>query len=236
MKLIAWNCQGAFRKKAKYIADYKPDIAIISECEHPDRLHFENDTEPPTSYLWFGDNQVKGIGIFSYSGANFELYEGYDPSIRYCIPIRVFGRWNFNLIAIWAMNHADRRLSYIGQIYSAVEKYADFIKPDETVLLGDWNSNKQWDDFARHGNHSQVVAKLAAKGITSVYHAYFQEPFGEETIDTFYLYRKRGKGYHMDYCFVPETWLERLKVCSVGSFDDWSSFSDHSPIFAEFRE
>ena len=32
MKIIGWNCNGAFRKKSKQILSMKPDILIVSEC------------------------------------------------------------------------------------------------------------------------------------------------------------------------------------------------------------
>lgn len=31
MKLILWNCQGAFRKKAEIILTFNPDILVIQE-------------------------------------------------------------------------------------------------------------------------------------------------------------------------------------------------------------
>jgi exodeoxyribonuclease III len=235
MKIVAWNCQGAFRKKADRIAGYRPDLAVISECEHPDKLDFAHDIEAPSTAVWFGDNKAKGIGVFSYTGAKFKLHKNYSPSIRYCIPIRVTGALTFNLLAIWAMpNQQNGKLGYIGQVYQAVEKYRRFIGQRDTVLIGDWNSNKLWDRTHRIGNHSQVVAKLADRNIVSVYHQYFGEDQGKEKINTLYMQRKRKKGFHVDYCFVPRTWMNRLVAFSIGSFDDWSALSDHSPIFAEF--
>ncbi len=46
----------AYQKKAESILAYHPDLAIIQECEY---------FEDTTKNLWFGDNQRKGIGIFS---------------------------------------------------------------------------------------------------------------------------------------------------------------------------
>ncbi len=233
MKIVTWNCQGAFRKKAVPIALYMPDVAVIQESEHPEKLHFTNGISRPTAHLWFGDDPSKGIGIFSYTDAEFEVYGGYDPSIRHCIPIRVNGRFSLNLIAVWAMNHEDRRLSYIGQVQRAIEAYREFIKQRDTFLVGDFNSNKRWDT-PRVGNHSKVVANLVDAQIVSVYHAHFKEQQGEETQSTLYMQRKRDKGYHVDYCFAPKAWVRRLKSFSVGSYTEWSELSDHSPLFAEF--
>lgn len=37
MKIVTWNCQGAFRRKAAPIAQFRPDLAVIQECEAPVR-------------------------------------------------------------------------------------------------------------------------------------------------------------------------------------------------------
>lgn len=236
MRIVTWNCQGAFRRKAKLIANYKPDIAVIQECEAPEKLRFAEDVPLPYTHLWFGDNHGKGLGIFSYTDLEFEPFSIYDDTIRYCVPIKVKGRFNVNLIAVWAMGHPDTRLSYIGQVYLAVEKYRQFIRQTKTMLVGDFNSNKQWDSTTKvgGGNHSKVVEMLANEQIVSVYHEYFGEQQGAENQNTLYMYRKRDKGYHIDYCFVPKSWMRRVKSVSVGTYEQWSALSDHSPMFVEF--
>jgi len=75
MKIITWNCNMAFRKKAGLILTHKPDIVIIPECEHPDKLKFTTGTPEPTDTLWFGTNLNKGLGIFSYSKFPAQDYE-----------------------------------------------------------------------------------------------------------------------------------------------------------------
>ena len=64
MKIITWNCNMAFRKKAEFILAYKPDILVVPECEHPDKLKFDQALPAPTNILWFGSNKNKGLGIF----------------------------------------------------------------------------------------------------------------------------------------------------------------------------
>jgi len=236
MKLITWNCQGAYRKKAAAIAHARPDIAIIQECEAPEKLLFWKNTPLPTHQLWVGDGKNKGVGIFSYTGLNLQLYAHHLTSIKHCIPVRVSGRFNFNLIAIWAMGHQDRKLSYIAQVFLALENYRDFIREQDTVLVGDFNSNKQWDSTPRVGNHSKVVETLAAENIFSIYHEYFKEQQGEESQNTFFMYRKRDRGFHLDYCFAPRSWVDRVKSVSVGSYEEWGKLSDHTPLSVEFSE
>jgi len=42
----------AFRKKAGFILAHQPDILIVPECEHPDKLIFSASTREPSDLLW----------------------------------------------------------------------------------------------------------------------------------------------------------------------------------------
>src|SRR5450756_20453 len=109
MRIITWNCNMAFRKKADVILKYKPDILIVPECENPDKLLFSVDMPKPTDTLWFGKNQNKGLAIFSYSSFHFEVLDNYNQKLQMIIPISVTGgQFNFNLFAIWANNPTDK--------------------------------------------------------------------------------------------------------------------------------
>ena len=86
----------AFRKKAGHILAYKPDILVVPECEHPDKLKFKDDIPKPTDILWFGENKNKGLGIFSYSNYRFKLIKTHNPAFKMIVPIKVTGN-NFKL-------------------------------------------------------------------------------------------------------------------------------------------
>jgi len=73
MRVITWNCNMAFRKKADVILAFRPDILIVPECEKLEKLLFSPGAEKPMDALWFGTNPNKGIGIFSYSNFRFEV-------------------------------------------------------------------------------------------------------------------------------------------------------------------
>ena len=91
MKLITWNCQGAFRKKAAQILLHRPDILVVPECEHPDKLVFNSDTPKPNDLLWAGDNVHKGLGVFSYGDYKFQLHEQHNEALKIILPIAVTG-------------------------------------------------------------------------------------------------------------------------------------------------
>src|SRR3989339_733749 len=127
MRLITWNCQGAFRKKADHILKLQPDILVVQECEHPDKLNFGKSIHKPQDFYWYGDNQNKGLGIFSYSDYKFELLADFNPDFRYVLPFRVTdNNQTFTLFAIWAMaNKENYEARYIGQVWLAINHYQD---------------------------------------------------------------------------------------------------------------
>src|ERR1700733_5893201 len=117
MKIITWNCNMAYRKKASFILEHKPDIVIVPECEHPDKLLFPTGTKKPKDILWFGKNHHKGLGIFSYSKYRFTIIENHNHDLQMIIPISVTGgKFDFNLFAIWANNPTDPDGQYVEQV------------------------------------------------------------------------------------------------------------------------
>ncbi|HEY2727282.1 MAG TPA: hypothetical protein VGI61_08925, partial [Parafilimonas sp.] len=80
MKIITWNCNMAFRKKAGLILQYKPDILVIPECEHIDKIKFENDAYKLKNALWFGQNQNKGLAVFSFNNLQIKTLDVYNDS------------------------------------------------------------------------------------------------------------------------------------------------------------
>ena len=56
MKIVTWNCNGAFRKKFREIEKIRADIYIIQECENPEFVIGEF-KEWATNYRWVGTNK-----------------------------------------------------------------------------------------------------------------------------------------------------------------------------------
>ncbi len=235
MKLISWNCQGAFRKKVDTILLQQPDLLIVQECEHPDLLIFNSSTPKPKDFLWFGDNKHKGLGVFSYGDYKLELLDDHNPEIKIISPISVLGeRINFTLFAIWAHNPNDPDGQYVEQVWKAIHQYDHLLNNERIILTGDFNSNTIWDRKNRMANHSAVVDKLALKNIYSAYHRYFNQVQGKEDHPTFFLQRNKNKPYHLDYCFASKDLYDKVTNIQIGSFENWIQHSDHTPIIISF--
>ena len=143
----------AFRKKAAFILTHKPDIIIVPECEHPDKLIFTPQMQIPTDTLWFGSNHHKGLGIFSYGKPRFRLLETHNPELKMIIPIEVTGGdYDFTLFAIWAYNPNDPDGHYVEQVWKAINNYRDHLINKNVIMVGDFNSNTIWDRKRRIGN------------------------------------------------------------------------------------
>ena len=225
----------AFRKKADFILAHQPDILIVPECEHPKKLKFNIDTPAPTDMLWFGTNENKGLGIFSYSSFRFKLLRNHNPELKIIAPIAVTGgQLDFTLYAIWANNPADPDGQYVEQVWKAIHHYDKKIKNKQTLLIGDFNSNTIWDRKYRIGNHSHVVKHLEEKGIFSCYHLHHNQVQGQEQHPTFYLYKHKDKPYHLDYCFASMDMASKIRSVEIGDHHLWMQHSDHVPVMVTF--
>ena len=226
----------AFRNKADLILSLRPDILIVPECEHPDKLIFKPGTLLPTESFWYGNNKNKGLGVFSYSHFKFKLLDCHNPSFKNIVPLSVSapGCSNFTLFAVWANNPDDIEGHYITQVWKAIQYYDELLTNSRTILIGDFNSNTIWDKPRREGNHTTVVNKLESKQIFSTYHKYYSLEQGKEEHPTLFMYRHEDKPYHIDYCFASVDFIEKLSCVQVGTYNDWTKFSDHKPLIVEF--
>ena len=226
----------AFRKKADSILALQPDILVVPECEHPDKLLLHHKHRVPTTTLWFGTNLNKGLGIFAYGDLKFRVPKNYNEQLRTIVPLQVLNRHiNFLLFAVWANNRTDRDGQYITQVWKAIHQYDEQLKSTPAILIGDFNSNTIWDRPRREGNHSSVVQKLEERGIYSTYHTHFNQVQGKEQHPTLYMYRHKNKPYHIDYCFASKTFINSLESVEVGNFKSWKKYSDHVPLIVSFK-
>lgn len=226
----------AFRNKANFILQYQPDILVIPECEHPNKLKFSKTTTLPTDIFWYGKNLNKGLGVFSYSKYKFKLLEIHNPEFKNILPLSVTGGpFDFTLFAIWANNPDDKDGQYVTQVWKAIHYYDSLLLGKKTLLVGDFNSNTIWDKPRREGNHTTVVQKLKEKKIYSTYHKFHKQVQGKEEHPTLFMYRHKDKPYHIDYCFASKYFIDKLENVEVGDYNDWTKYSDHKPLIVTFN-
>ena len=52
---------------------------------------------------------------------------------------------------------------------------------------------------------------------------------------SYYHHWNESAPFHLDYCFVPEEWVDRLTRVEVGSFAAWPQ-SDHRPLTVDIDD
>jgi len=223
----------AFRKKWKSILEFNPDILIVQECENESKYKSSQLIPNYNEFIWIGENLNKGLGVISFNNYHIEISKNHNIHFKYILPIKVSGEFEFNLYAIWAMpNKKSRRQGYVGQIWKAVKFYeSKFSK--ESMLIGDWNSNAKWNNKRKNGNHTHVTKLLQEYNIISVYHELKKEEHGEETNQTLYLLKQKHNPFHIDYCFVSKSMINKDTSISIGKYKDWIKLSDHMPMIID---
>lgn len=161
MRIVSWNCNGAFRKKFNKILSLGADIYVIQECENPDISLDEDYISFSDSYVWTGENKNKGLGIFSKNGVNFQEIYWSRHGLRNFISICINSE--FNLLGVWACK------PYIEEYYIYQNINYELIN-ENTIIIGDFNSNSIWDHQHGQRNHSTMVKELEAKNLFSAYH------------------------------------------------------------------
>jgi len=247
MKIVSWNCNGAFRNKLKHVSALTADIILIQECENPNEFGDEYKNWAG-DYLWKGENKNKGIGVFAKNGykiselnwnGTFEIkindfksisLKWLSSDLKLFLPFMVNDKFTF--LGVWTKGKQSEVFGYIGQFWKYLRIHKNQLANDDTIILGDFNSNSIWDKTDRWWNHSDVIADLSAMNIESIYHNQFGEAQGNESNPTFYLHRNLEKPYHIDYAFVSKNLLTGSTI-SIGEKNQWLATSDHLPLIVE---
>lgn len=234
MKIIAWNCNMSFRTKAEFILAENPDLLIVPECESLEKLNFGLYTKQPTDSIWYGDNQNKGIGVFSYCDYKLKLLDIHNPEFRYVLPIAVSNQnIQFVLFAVWTQKPLTND-QYVTQIWNALNYYNNILEEENVIIAGDFNSSSFFDKPNKI-SHSDLVKFLLQKRIISTYHFFHNQKQGEEEHPTHFWQKKLYQPFHLDYCFASASFFETLKNVEIGLYEKWIKYSDHKPVIVEFE-
>lgn len=218
MRIVSWNCNGCFRDKFSTILESDADIYVIQECENPHlRGHAAYKSFARNSY-WIGDNPNKGLGIFAKEEILISKRDWPSYCLQWFLPVQVNN--SFDLLGVWACK------PYISEYYIYQNINMSRFRSD-MVIIGDFNSNAIWDKEHKVRNHSTVVRELSEIGLASAYHSTTLELQGCESTPTFYQYRHKDKGFHIDHCFVAPSRISNFQVLTQPHF---SEFSDHQPL------
>lgn len=232
MRIVTWNCNGAYPKKHHVIDALQPHIAVVQETselilQHP----LPGATaEPAQTVLWKSDGKRKGIAILVGTGLWLECYTPPNCDEQCFIAARVHGRFRLNVLGVWTKPpRGSGTGAYPRTFLRALPCYENFLCECDSVICGDFNSNLRWDTPSRR-SHQLMVDQLAQLGFVSAYHHFTGEPHGSETQCTLHHMHNPEKPYHVDYCFVPSSYTAKLSAVAPVSWPEERKFSDHLPL------
>jgi hypothetical protein len=90
VRLVTWNCNGAFRRKLEAIDALDADVLVIQECEDPSQSTHDYKAWAG-DHAWVGYGKNKGIGIFPRRGQSIERLAWSDNGFELFLPVRVGG-------------------------------------------------------------------------------------------------------------------------------------------------
>jgi len=232
MRIVSWNCNGAFRKKLAHLRSFDADVHVIQECEDPEQSTCPDYKAWASNYLWVGANKNKGLGIFARPEIVLAPLDLDAGTLESFIPCTLNG--HFVLWAVWTRQANSPTFRYIGQLWKYLQKHKATLSGKDAFVIGDFNSNVCWDAWDRWWNHSDVVRELEELEIHSLYHAIKNEAQGSESNPTFYMHRKRERPFHIDYAFLSKKYLPSA-LLEVGNPSIWLEHSDHMPLFVQIN-
>jgi endonuclease/exonuclease/phosphatase family metal-dependent hydrolase len=226
MKIITWNCCGKFRQKAQYVASLKPDILAVQEVEALGAApKFSGDYQPTFSHRAVLRPLRKSIGMFSYTDTSLEAL-CVMSGVR-CYRAR-HHEHQFQVMAVWTSVSAKGTQDYY-QLHEALDHHDGWIRQMPTIILGDFNQSVGYKGWPT------LKTLLDGLGLASAYHRHFNKDFGLEEKPTHYHKHRQDKGFHLDYCFLPEEWIPMIERVEVGPYSEWGQISDHVPLIVDLK-
>lgn len=222
MRITTWNCHhGALDERCRLLHTPVSDVCILQECYRPRAV---DDRQ-----LWSGDfasPNAKGIGVKVSESHQVQAGPLVADIGTGALPftIRQTTGPTMHMLAICA----EPLPSYAKYTDRALDAYGEFLKGENAILVGDFNSSPIFDPSGSKHPHSQLADRLSEEfGLVSAYHCVHTD---QPEMPTYYHNRKQDKPFHIDYCFVPREWAKDIKGVTVGGFRDWIAESDHMPV------
>ena len=254
MKILSWNVNGlrAIYKKGALDAVFEvdPDIICLQETKaHPEQLP-EELRSPVGYYSYFDHSKLKK----GYSGV--AIFSKIKPEkVEYGIGIPKFdneGRTlvayykDFVLLNIYFPNGGGglERLSYKMEYYSEFLKFIDKLKNKglDIVFCGDVNTAHQEIDLfhpkenVKHTGflpmEREWLDKLISHGYVDTFRNLHKYKIQYSWWDMQSFARDRGIGWRIDYFFVSDSLVNRVKKSEI--LDNIMG-SDHAPILLELK-
>lgn len=121
MRIVSWNCNGAFRKKFESLDYLQADILIIQECEDPQGAKDASYVNWASNYLWTGNNKNSGLGVFAKNNTTLKLLDWESLGLELFIPL--LANDYLTILAVWTKQANSPTFQYIGQLWKYLQAH-----------------------------------------------------------------------------------------------------------------
>lgn len=221
MRLISWNCyRGDILERTTRLATLQPDVIALQECRRP--------KTQVGGWFWRGELDQQGVAVVAGTTPvePVPLPSGFPSTV---LPVLILAPVPFVLVNVWTLpknTYEEFALTAASMCASTV---GDALP---TVLIGDFNSSPAVA-YQRKTSREMLRRLREEFGLVSAYHARHEVEFGDECDHTYFHRWKQDARFHIDYCFIPQTWVERIRTVDVGGYEEWKLESDHRPLIVD---
>jgi len=249
LRIISWNVNGLRSAAGKGFAEWfrrtSPDILCLQETKaHPEQV--DPVVSFPEGYKSYWNNPGRrgyaGVAVFTRREPDSVKYDfvkkGFDTEGRAVIA----DYKDFTLINVYFPNGrmGPERLRYKMEFYDRFLEYVSGLKKKNVVICGDVNTAHTAIDLARPKENEMLsgflpeerawIDKFISAGFVDTFRHFNKEGGNYTYWDYKTAARERNVGWRIDYFFVTEKLLPKIKKAFIMSE---VTGSDHCPIGIE---
>jgi exodeoxyribonuclease-3 len=234
VRFATWNCCSDGARKIDALEAIGVDVAVVCEAPISNPRSATTLLGHDVGWLSTGAFATKGLAIAGI-GTPIEPLSQRDGQGQWTVAAQIAD--GPAVLGVWSRPPKPGVLTYGAQVIASLNVYADLLTAGNMIVAGDFNIGQPAGSLA--GNDGSAAARTLweSLGLVSLYHAFFNEPFGGATRSTYFHRRKASAGWHIDYVLIHHTRLSRVTELQVGSHEDWvgTGLSDHVPLIVDFN-
>lgn len=244
MKMMIWNCGGAFANQQKY-RKIPPDIdiGVIIECNNigPQSM------KEKVKYAWRFELKKRQV----FANYHYDIHKETDLGIAVFVYNDKYKLKKEYIIADWlkhflvfTINDKIRIVVYhgyskglngIGDLRYAIDRYKkELFNNIPLFICGDFNSNINKDSENPVHTHSECEKEMVKNGLESYYDLQYGKTIEKKPTWRQKRNKSRGKENHIDYFFGGVKYFQKDKFSLGGK--EWWDYSDHIPLFVEMDD
>lgn len=143
---------------------------------------------------------------------------------------RIDGPLRFTTLGIWAQGP-----NYATDVIQTLTAHDAAMSWESTIVVGDLNSGPRLTAPKVTKSHQRLIDAFNARKLRSAYHEFHNIEHGQEDDPTYFHLGKRSAPWHIDFCFIPTSWVTRLTNVAIVGSSSWKPSSDHRALLVDME-